>query len=213
MTIKSLAITIFIALAAIILTAAPTPAQETVAPPNNSSESQAEAPLPENSMAIRIGIVLPKANFFEDGVNSSQIAASIREIIGSRFSGSGIEIIALDARLPQAIAAEAGEKNCFYILQTTISRKRSGARLNSLPLNAGAAQQQQQQATVLYKASDLASTTKAKDEFTFEYSLISTDDNSVKAKNSFKTKAKADGEDVLSPVIENILKAVLAAAK
>jgi hypothetical protein len=209
MTTKSLAITIFIALAAIILTANTAAAQETVTPPTGNPESRTEAPLPENSMAIRIGIALPKANFFEDGVNSSQIAASIREIIGSRFSGSGIEVIALDARLPQAIAAEAGEKSCFYILQTTVLRKRGGARLNSLPLNAGA----QQQTAVLYKAEDLASTTKSKDEFTFEYSLISTDDNSVKAKNSFKTKAKTDGEDVLSPAIESMMKAVLAAAK
>lgn len=212
MTIKSLAIAIFIALAAIILTPDTARAQETVTSPTaNNPEAQTEAPLPENSMSIRIGVVLPKANFFEDGVNSSQIAASIREIIGSRFSGSGIEVVALDARLPQAIAVEAREKSCFYILQTTVLRKRGGARLNSLPLNAGAAAQQQ--TAVLYKASDLASTTKAKDEFTFEYSLISTDDNSVKAKNSFKTKAKADGEDVLSPAIESMMKAVLAAAK
>lgn len=207
MTIKSPAITIFIALI-IILTANAAFAQEPVAPTN--PESQSEAPLPDNSMPVRIGIALPKANFFDDGVNSFQIAASIREITGDHFNGSGVEIIALEARLPPAIAAEAREKSCFYILQIVVLRKRSGAKLNSMTPAAsinGSAK------TVLYKAADLASTTKSKDEFTFEYSLISTDDNAVKAKNSFKTRAKADGEDVLSPMLENMSKAVLAAAK
>lgn len=201
MTARLFSITIFIALI-MILHADAAFAQQ-------SEPTQAEAPLPENSMAVRIGVALPKANFFEDGVNSVQMAMSIRGIINTRFAGSGVEMTALDARLPQAIADEAREKSCFYVLQITVLRKRSGSKLNSLaPVNLRAGEQ-----TVLYTAADLASTTKAKDEFTFEYSLISTDDNAVKAKNSFKTKAKADGEDVLSPVIEKMTQAVLAAAK
>ncbi|HEX9962840.1 MAG TPA: hypothetical protein VGB00_18050 [Pyrinomonadaceae bacterium] len=207
MIIKSFSITIFIALI-IISTASVSLAQQSEPPP--APESQTEAPLPDNSMPVRVGIALPKANFFEEGVSSVQMAASIREIIGARFKGSGVEIIALDARLPQAIINEAVEKSCFYVLQTTVSRKRSGAKLNSLsPVTSLSASAQ----TVLYTAADLASTTKSKDEFTFEYSLISIDDNAVKAKNSFTTKAKADGEDILSPVIEKMMQAVLATAK
>lgn len=205
MTIKSFSITIFIALI-MILTASFSFAQEPLTP--TSPESQAEAPLPDNSMPVRIGIALPKANFFEDGVSSAQMAASIRSIIGSRFDGSGSEVIALDARLPQAIAVEAREKSCFYILQTTILRKRSGAKLDSLTSGFSS-----NGATVLYTAADLASTTKSKDEFTFEYSLISTEDDAVKAKNSFKARAKSDGEDVLSPIIEKMMQTLRAAAK
>jgi hypothetical protein len=191
------------------LTAGVSFAQQSETPPINP-ESQTEAPLPDNSMPVRVGIALPKANFFEDGVNSAQMAASIREIIGARFKGSGVDIIALDARLPQAIINEAVEKSCFYVLQTTVLRKRSGAKLDSMsPVTSLSANAQ----TVLYTAADLASTTKSKDEFTFEYSLLSTDDKAVKAKNSFTAKAKADGEDILSPFIEKMMRAVLAAAK
>lgn len=202
MSIKSFSIAIFTALV-IILTANVSFAQQ-------SEPTQTEAPLPENSMAVRIGIALPKANFFEEGVSSVQMALSIREIIKTRFQGSGVEIMPLDGRLPQAIAAEAKEKSCFYVLQITVLRKRSGSKLNSVtpPVSLKASEQ-----TALYTAADLASTTKAKDEFTFEYSLISTDDDAVKAKNSFKTKTKTDGEDVLSPMVENMLKSVLEAAK
>lgn len=207
MLVKSFSIAIFIALVTIFTASAALAQAEQPTTPNNP-ESQAEAPLPENSMAIRIGIALPKANFFDDGVGSAEMAASIREIIGKRFEGSGIEVVALDARLPQAIAAEAKEKSCFYVLQTTVLRKRSGAKLNSLTSPSSL-----KSAGVLYTAADLASTTKAKDEFTFEYSLISTDDDAVKAKNSFKTKAKTDGEDVLSPFIEKMMQTILATAK
>jgi hypothetical protein len=35
----------------------------------------------------------------------------------------------------------------------------------------------------------------------------------VKAKDSFKIRAKADGEDVLSPIIEKMLQRVSSAAK
>jgi hypothetical protein len=208
MIIKSFSITIFIALI-IILTASVSFAQQSETPTTNT-EPQTEAPLPDNAMAVRVGIALPKANFFEEGVTSAQMAASIRGIIGARFKGSGVEIIVLEARLPQAIINEAAEKSCFYVLQTTVLRKRSGAKLNSMsPVTSLSANAP----TVLYTAADLASTTKSKDEFTFEYSLISTDGNAVKAKNSFTTKAKTDGEDILSPAIEKMMQAVLAAAK
>jgi hypothetical protein len=207
MIIKSFSITIFITLI-IILTASVSFAQQPETPTN--TESQTEAPLPDNAMPVRVGIALPKANFFEEGVTSAQMAASIRAIIGARFKGSGVEIIVIEARLPQAIINEAAEKSCFYVLQTTVLRKRSGAKLNSMsPVTSLSANAP----TVLYTAADLASTTKSKDEFTFEYSLISTDGNAVKAKNSFTTKAKTDGEDILSPVIEKMMQAVLAAAK
>jgi hypothetical protein len=210
MPIKLFSITVFIALLT-ILNGTVSLAQQTQPTPGTESQT-VEAPLPDNAMPVRIGVVLPKTNFFEEGVNSAQLAASIRKIIGSRLDGSGVEIISLDGRLPQAIAAEAREKSCFYILQTTVLRKRGGAKLNSLApvasLNSGKTQ------TYFYTAADLASTTKAKDEFTFEYSLISTDDAAaVKAKDSFKIRAKADGEDVLSPIIEKMLQKVSSAAK
>jgi hypothetical protein len=131
MLIKLFSITVFIALLT-ILTALPAFAQQTPATAPDAESQIQEAPLPDNAMPVRIGVVLPKTNFFEEGVNSAQLAASIRKIIGSRLDGSGVEIISLDGRLPQAIAAEAREKSCFYILQTTVLRKRGGAKLNSL---------------------------------------------------------------------------------
>ena len=59
----------------------------------------------------------------------------------------------------------------------------------------------------------MSASTKSKDQFIFDYSLISTADNSVKSTNSFKAKANSDGEDVLSPLVEKMAEAIVAATK
>jgi hypothetical protein len=62
--------------------------------------------------------------------------------------------------------------------------------------------------TAISTAANLSSNTKSKDQFTFDYSLVSTGDNSVKVGNSLKAKAKSDGEDVLTPMVEAMAEAV-----
>src|SRR5688572_26273440 len=65
---------------------------------------------PENNPAIvKIGVALPKA-VFSEGVDNAQAAAGVRELIGSFFKGTNVEIVALDARLPPALMTEAKEK-------------------------------------------------------------------------------------------------------
>jgi formiminotetrahydrofolate cyclodeaminase len=62
--------------------------------------------------------------------------------------------------------------------------------------------------TAVSSAANMSAATKSKDQFTFDYSLVSTGDNSVKAGNSVKAKAKSDGEDVLTPMVEAMAEAV-----
>lgn len=224
MKFKSFAILGFIALLTIFSTATVSLAQTAPAEP-----AKTEAPLPDNSVAVKIGIVMPKANFSAEGVDNAQIAASLREIIGGYFKGTGIEIVALEARLPQAFAEEAKEKGCFFVLQTSVTQKKGGGGFGSFksiapvlgsvaPMagvtgsTAGVIVGSVTQ-TAIFTAANIASTTKAKDQFTFEYSLTSTDDGKVKTTNSLKAKAKSDGEDVLSPMLEKMAEAVLTAAK
>ena len=66
--------------------------------------------------------------------------------------------------------------------------------------------------TAIMSASQMSGTTKSKDQFTLEYSLNSVD-GAVKNANSFKAKAKSDGEDVISPMMEKIAEAIIANAK
>lgn len=194
-----------------------------------SEPLKTEAPLPDNSAPMKIGIAMPKANFSSEGVDNAQMSASLREIIGGYFKGTDIEIVALEARLPQTFTAEAKEKGCFFILQTAVTQKKGGGGfgafksvapvLGSVAPMAGVTGSTagiivgSVTQTALFTAANIASTTKAKDQFTFEYSLISTEDGKIRTSNSLKAKAKSDGEDVLSPMFEKMAENVLAAAK
>jgi hypothetical protein len=223
MKLKSFAILTLFALIAVFGTSA---ARAQEAPKNEPAN--AEAPLPMSGAPIKIGVALPKASFAVEGVDNAQIAAGIREMIGGYFKGTGVEIVPLEARLPQTILDEAKEKGCLYILQTAVAQKKGGGGFGAFKsiapvlgsvvpvagmgstagIIAGSVAQ-----TAIYTAANLAETTKAKDQFTFEYSLVSTENRAVKASNSVKAKAKADGEDVLSPIVEKMAEAVLKAVE
>jgi len=177
---------------------------------------------------VKVGLANPKANFSE-GADNAQMAAGLRQVIGQYFQGSNVEIVQLEALLPKAAAAEAKEKGCAYILQVAVSQKKGGGGFgmfkmlapvisNVVPMAGVAGGVAGQVAgsvasTAISSAANMSSTTKSKDQFTFEYSLVSTDSNAVKVGNSIKAKAKSDGEDVLSPMIEAMAEAVSQAVK
>jgi len=54
-----------------------------------------------------------------------------------------------------------------------------------------------------------AQTTRAKDQVSYEYTLYLVADRSVVATNSSKVTAKKDGEDVLTPLVEQSSEAIL----
>jgi hypothetical protein len=177
---------------------------------------------------VKIGLSNPKANFSE-GVDNAQMASGLRELIGQYFQGSNVEIVRIEALLPKAAAAEAKEKGCAYLLQVAVSQKKGGGGFgmfkmiapvigNVVPMagmGAGVAGQVAGSVaqTAIMSAANMSSTTKSKDQFTFDYSLISTETNAVKAGSSVKAKAKSDGEDVLTPMVEAMAEAISQAVK
>lgn len=191
----------------------------------NAEQTKTDEP---NQATVRVGIAMPKAQFAE-GVDNAQMAINLREVIGSYFQGTNVEIVALEARLPQAVAAEAKEKGCAYILQTAVSQKKGGGGFgkmfgavapvlsNVAPMagmsgTVAGAVASQVASTAIMSASSMASNTKSKDQFTFEYNLTSVESNAKVAGETVKVKAQSDGEDVLSPIIEKMAESVLAAA-
>jgi hypothetical protein len=59
-------------------------------------------------------------------------------------------------------------------------------------------------------AAGLATHVKAKDEITFEYRLVPTSGQTAPLANSASAKAKRDGEDVLTPLIEQAASSIVA---
>lgn len=183
----------------------------------------------ENLNVVKIGVPLPKANFTAEGVDNNQMSAGIREVVAGYFQGTEVEIVPLEARIPQALANEAKEKSVSYILNITVSQKKGGGGFgmfktiapvlsNVVPMAGVSGNVAGQVAgsiaqTAITSAANMSSNTKAKDTITLEYSLTATEGSAVKNSDSMKAKAKSDGEDVLSPMFEKMAEAVLAAVK
>lgn len=182
-----------------------------------------------NSNNVKVGIVMPKASFTAEGVDNNQMAVGIRNAVAGYFQGTNVEIVALEARIPQALANEAKEKGCAYILNVAVSQKKGGGGFGKMfatvapivssvvPMAgmagmAGSIAGSVAQGTIM-SAANMSGSTKAKDTITLEYSLVSSDGGAVKITNSAKAKAKSDGEDVLSPMMEKMAEAILVAAK
>lgn len=61
-------------------------------------------------------------------------------------------------------------------------------------------------------AAELAVSTKAKDEMRLEYRLAQTDGGPTFGPRTETAKAKVDGEDLLTPLVERVAEAVAAAS-
>jgi hypothetical protein len=156
------------------------------------------------------------------GVN---VAEPIRNTIMQYLTGPSLEVVPLAAMLSSQIEAEAKAKECDYVLYSDISQQLRGGAMGFLkkagPLSsmipgigmmggmtgavAGAVA-----STAVAGAASAASTVKAKAEITFDYKLLASGNTTAILANTAKAKAKEDGEDVVTPMIEQAATAILA---
>jgi hypothetical protein len=194
-------------------------------PANASPTIAANAAItPKKANVIRIGVVLPKTQMGQ-GFAGTEVAEPVRHTLMQYLQGAAVEIIALDALVESQIAIEARQKECDYVLQTSVTQRQGGGGIggfmrkaspvaNILP-SVGAANgtagavATAVATTVIYSTADMAGNFKAKDEVTFEFKLFATGNETARLANTLKAKAKRDGEDVLSPILEQAATAVL----
>jgi hypothetical protein len=161
----------------------------------------------------------------------------VRNAIVFMMNGPAVEIAALDAQLPIQLQAEAQQKQCDYILVSAVTVKRASSggfgklmkagsmAANFTPLGMMAhsmgavngmiatqtvmqtAMSAQQQATS--QLSGFNGRIKSKDEVTVDYQLVPTGGTQPKLQNSLKGKSKSDGEDVLTPLIQQAANSIL----
>jgi hypothetical protein len=178
---------------------------------------------------IRIGIAPAQAQLGQGNNAQADYATPIRNAIVSTMSGPAVEIAPLDAHIPIQLQAEAQEKQCDYILLSSVTVKHSSssfdkymkmgsaaanfnpmvAMTRSMGAMAAQASQVATQAAVMTAQQQVASQLatfngqiKTKDDVTVDYQLYPTGQGQPKLQSSLKAKAKADGEDVLTPLIE-----------
>jgi hypothetical protein len=79
-----------------------------------------------------VGVALPRAQLGQGNGASADVAEPVRQALLSYLKGPVIEVIALEARIPLQINAEALEKNCAFVLFTDVTQKPKGGGLGML---------------------------------------------------------------------------------
>jgi hypothetical protein len=187
---------------------------------------------------IRIGIAPPDAQVGQGTNSGGDYSTPIRNAVVSLMSGPAIEIAALDAHLPLQLQAEAAQKQCDYILFSGVTvkhgsgggfgkfMKMSSVAASMTPMagmgrgmggaiaaqTAGMAAQAASQAAQQEAMNQLAGFNgqiKSKDDVTVQYQLVPTGESSPKVQNTLQAKAKSNGEDVLTPLLQQAANNVL----
>jgi hypothetical protein len=167
---------------------------------------------------IRIGLAAVKTGAVGDAINAADLAAAVQNTLTSYLKVPNVEVVNLEARLSSAIAAEAKQKECDYVIYANVSHKKGGGggfggmfgqALGSAIGQTGightgsvAGNIAGQIATQsIVSATSVSSSVKSKDEITLDLKLNKADGASAIAK-VYKVKAKSNGDDIISQVIE-----------
>jgi hypothetical protein len=160
--------------------------------------------------------------------NATEVATGVRALMTTFLEGPSLKVVALDSRLPSQQAEEAAHKDCGRLLVLSVTRHSGGGRFTRavgeaagstawmLPGGSGgAASAAVHAATVggLRAASSLAASTKSKDDLQIEYRVVAASGQVQFGPNTEKQKAKADGEDLLTPVVTRIAEAIVTRGK
>lgn len=184
------------------------------APPTTPAAALPTGGAPNKKGVARICLVTTRAQV-RDG-DAAQSAAAVRHTFNSFLNGPTIETVALAARLPSQAAEEARQSGCGYVLHTSLTHKKSGGsglfgravnRVGSsvyIPggSSVGGAVARSAATAGVYTAAELAGSIKAKDELVLDFRLEATDGARPSVARTEKAKAKADGEDLLTTLVE-----------
>lgn len=197
--------------------------------------------LPATSMgATKICLVLPKAQLGQ-GSSGADVAEPVRATLTAYLSGPATELVPVTARIPMQIDAEAAQLGCAYVLYSAVTQKKGGGFSKLLgaasplaqvmPAMAGmggnysaimatqavasaattAAAKSAQEEAMEALGGAAKSNIKKGDQITLEYRLVRPGDEKAVATASVVGKAKENGEDLVSPLIEQAATAVLTA--
>jgi hypothetical protein len=194
------------------------------------------APLgPKQPGKIRIGVAPPDAQVGQGNNAGGDYSTPIRNAEVALMSGPAIEVAPLDAHVPMQLQAEAQQKQCDYVMYSSVSVKHpqaSGfgkfAKYGSMAASitpmgmmahgvasaaaaqaAGMAASQMAQQQAVNALSGFNGQIKSKDDVTVQYQLIATGQSSPVIQSTLQGRAKTDGEDVLTPLLQQTANAVL----
>jgi hypothetical protein len=158
---------------------------------------------------VRVGLPMTETGLMGENVDAAALAQAVRGALMSNLNDATIEVVALEASGGQALESEARQKECDFVLYSTVAHKKGGGGggfggflKKSAAIASGVV-------TPTGGQGGAASSLKAKDELTLEYRLQRGAEGVVA--NTLKAKAKSDGEDLISQLTGQAAVAVRAA--
>jgi hypothetical protein len=163
--------------------------------------------------------------------NSADAMNAVRETFTSFLTGPSLAVRPLNARLQSQVREEAKAAGCSYLLLPTVKHEHKSGGGGLLGRMAGGAVEQgawragaaaggtvggvaagAAAGAAGAAANNYASSVRTKDELALSYRLESAD-GKVLLDKSEKRKAKSDGEDLLTPLVQHAAEAVAAAVR
>jgi hypothetical protein len=158
--------------------------------------------------------------------NATSFAVAVRDLFAMYLKGPSIRTESLESRLASQAVLEAREKRCGQMLLVTVERKRSSGKASRIlgqaagiavtraPLGGGVTGAVASGATwaggeAIYR---FASEVRAKDELELSYRLGAPDAVERAKPVTSNAKAKSDGEDLLTPLVEKAANGIVTAA-
>lgn len=158
-----------------------------------AQSSTARPDPPKQQDAARVGLVTPRVSLLGGGGSVPQETNSLRQTISSFLTGPRIGTVDIRAKLDSLALEESKERACDYVLYVSLTRKRQAA-----PRGAG---------------SSFGGGTKAGDEFTFAFKVVPVNEKQTVIERTLKGTASADGQDVVTPMVETVAQVVVELAR
>jgi hypothetical protein len=178
-------------------------------------------PAAQSASPCVVGIVTPSVQGASG--NAAAFGVALRDLFVTYLTGPSIQAIPLQARLSSQAMEEAKQKNCAHVVTATLTRKHGGgSALGRVMGQAGSnaawyipgggtvasAVTRGVAVATAQAVASFATTTKAKDEVELEYRLVSPDGKVQIAPRKEKLKAKSDGDDLVTPLVEKAAEAI-----
>jgi hypothetical protein len=201
----------------------PTP---TVTMPAATASPAAPAPAlgDKKPGVVRIGITMPKAQIGQ-GTQGPSAGEPLRVMLLQYLAGPSVETVSIAALLPDQMEAEAKAKQCDFLVYSNLSQKKQAGGMgflknassmaNMIPMvgltnSVSGAIAASTATAAASQAATLSSGVKAKSDIVLEYHMNAAGNTSPVLNTTLDAKATADGEDVITPLVEKEATAIMA---
>lgn len=188
----------------------------------NQTASAANTELGEKKEGvIRIGLVGVKTAAVGEGIRPEELAGAIQNTLSQYLKTPQIEVVQLEARLESAVSAEAEQKECDFLIYTTAAHKKGGGMFGKVlgKMSETVAQTAYGSSNTaghvtkvtIMSAAAVSANVKAKDEITLDIKVQKVEGGTPILTRQYKQKAKSDGEDIITAIIEQAAQAIVTA--